>query len=50
VAGVAAALEKLSHDPELRQRLASGARDRSRRRTWDEVARETLAVYGRIAR
>lgn len=44
-AGVAAALAALAGDAELRGRMAAEARRVARTRTWDDVARETLAVY-----
>jgi glycosyltransferase involved in cell wall biosynthesis len=41
-------LRKLAADPELRRRLGAAARCRAERLTWDEVARQTLAVYREI--
>lgn len=40
-----AALATLARDPDLRRRLGAGARSTSASRTWETVARETLAVY-----
>jgi glycosyltransferase involved in cell wall biosynthesis len=45
LAGTLAAVRALSGDPALRQRLGAGARAVAVRRTWDQVAEETLAVY-----
>lgn len=44
-----AALRALVADPELRARLSAGARVVASRRPWDNVARETLAVYETVA-
>ncbi len=49
VAGTRAAVEALAKDPALRQRLGSGARAAAARRSWDDVARETLAIYEDVA-
>jgi UDP-glucose:(heptosyl)LPS alpha-1,3-glucosyltransferase len=45
LAGTRAAVQALSQDAALRQRLGDGARAVAARRTWDRVAEETLAVY-----
>jgi UDP-glucose:(heptosyl)LPS alpha-1,3-glucosyltransferase len=45
---LAEALRKLVADPELRRRLGAAARQRAEQLTWDEVARQTLAVYREI--
>ncbi len=50
LAGTQAAVAALAADTALRQRLGSGARAVAARRTWDDVARETLAVYEDAAR
>jgi UDP-glucose:(heptosyl)LPS alpha-1,3-glucosyltransferase len=42
-----AALLALRQDVALRQRLSAAARDVAARRSWDQVAAETLAVYER---
>jgi glycosyltransferase involved in cell wall biosynthesis len=44
----ALALSTLSRDPELRERIARGARAVALSRTWDDVARETVAAYERV--
>ncbi len=49
-AGTAAALQALASDRALRQRMGAGARAVAARRSWDDVARETLAVYEEAAR
>jgi len=49
-AGTLAAVRALAQDAGLRQRLGAGARTAARRRTWDDVATETLAVYQEAAR
>ena len=49
-AGTTAALQALAGDPALRERLAAGARAVAARRSWDDVARETLVVYEEAAR
>ena len=49
-AGTTAALQALAGDAALRQRLAAGARAVAARRSWDDVARETLVVYEEAAR
>jgi glycosyltransferase involved in cell wall biosynthesis len=41
----AAALAALVRDDSLRLRLGQAGRAVAARRTWDDVARETLAVY-----
>jgi len=43
----AAALRVLSSEPALLRRLAEGGRAVAARRTWDDAARDTLAVYRR---
>lgn len=48
-AGTLAAVQALAQDSGLRQRLGAGARAAAQRRTWDDVARETLAVYQEVA-
>ena len=48
-AGTLAAVRALAQDAGLRQRLGAGARTAARRRTWDDVATETLAVYQEAA-
>jgi UDP-glucose:(heptosyl)LPS alpha-1,3-glucosyltransferase len=45
LAGTRAAVQALACDPAFRQRLGAGARAVAARRTWDQVAEETLAVY-----
>jgi UDP-glucose:(heptosyl)LPS alpha-1,3-glucosyltransferase len=45
---LARALRKLVADPHLRHRLGAAARHRAEQLTWDEVARQTLAVYREI--
>ena len=48
-AGVLAVpLEKLAADPALRDRLGQAARQRVEQQTWDDVARQTLAIYREI--
>jgi UDP-glucose:(heptosyl)LPS alpha-1,3-glucosyltransferase len=47
VASLAAALERLARDPELRSRVGAAARRKAERSTWDDVARRTLEVYAR---
>lgn len=46
----AAALGTLMGDPSLRARLARGALEVARRRSWDDVARETLDIYQSLGR
>jgi glycosyltransferase involved in cell wall biosynthesis len=46
---VAAALRTLSGDTALCRRMVEGGRAAAGRRTWDDVARDTLAVYRRAA-
>jgi UDP-glucose:(heptosyl)LPS alpha-1,3-glucosyltransferase len=48
-ADLGAALQALAADPALRDRLGRGGQARARRRSWDEVALETLAVYEQAA-
>jgi len=47
--GTAAALQALVSDRALRERLGAGARAVAATRTWDDVARETLAAYAEVA-
>jgi len=42
---IAAAMQRLAHDPELRFDLARRAITRAHRFTWRECARETRRVY-----
>ncbi|MBI2402284.1 MAG: glycosyltransferase family 4 protein [Gemmatimonadetes bacterium] len=44
-AGTLAAVRTLAQDGGLRRRLGAGARAAAARRSWDDVARETLVVY-----
>ncbi len=46
---LAETLRKLTADADLRQRLGEAARQRAMRLTWDEVARQTMAVYREVA-
>jgi glycosyltransferase involved in cell wall biosynthesis len=46
---IASAIEAISTDAGLARRLADAGRARAERFTWDETARLTLEVYGRIA-
>lgn len=48
-AGTLAAVRALAQDPALRRRLGAGARAAAAKRSWDDVARETLAVYEEAA-
>lgn len=41
-------LKRLIHDPELRQRLGSEAKRSVQSWTWDDTARQTLAIYERV--
>jgi glycosyltransferase involved in cell wall biosynthesis len=50
LAGVTEALRVLSKDRVLRGNLSVGAAEQAQRRSWDEVALETMAVYERLAR
>lgn len=50
VAEIAAALNVLGADPALRDALATGARAVAAHRTWDGVARETVAAYESVRR
>ena len=50
VAGTLAAVRALAQDAPTRKRLAAGARATAARRSWDDVARETLVVYDEAAR
>ena len=49
VAALAAAMRRLSADGELRARLGAGAAEAMGRHSWDAVARDTMAVYQRVA-
>jgi len=44
-----AALETLIGNAELRHRLADGAQQVAQHRSWDDVARETMAIYEKAA-
>jgi len=46
----AAALQAFAKDAALRERMARAAHAAAARRTWDDVARETLAVYEDVRR
>ncbi len=46
---LAAQLERLCRDADLRQRLRAAARDSGEARPWAEVADDMEAVYGRLA-
>jgi glycosyltransferase involved in cell wall biosynthesis len=46
-AALRAALARLAKDPALRAELAARGRARAAARSWDDVARDTLAVYER---
>jgi UDP-glucose:(heptosyl)LPS alpha-1,3-glucosyltransferase len=46
----AAALRAIQQDGELRARLATEARKLAQTRSWDDVARETVAVYEEVQR
>jgi UDP-glucose:(heptosyl)LPS alpha-1,3-glucosyltransferase len=46
---LAESLRKLTADAALQQRLGGAARNRAEQLTWDEVARQTLAVYREVA-
>jgi UDP-glucose:(heptosyl)LPS alpha-1,3-glucosyltransferase len=48
-ATLAAALARLASDPDLRHRLGAAARRKAEAHTWDETARQTLAVYHEVA-
>jgi glycosyltransferase involved in cell wall biosynthesis len=48
VAALADALGRLASDPALRRRLGEAARRRVETQTWDETARQTMAVYREI--
>jgi len=50
VADTVAGLAALRDDPALLRRLREGARAAAARRTWDDVARETLVAYKDAAR
>jgi len=46
VEGMAVRLSELARRPELRERMASAARDRARAFTLDHMVRDTVALYG----
>jgi UDP-glucose:(heptosyl)LPS alpha-1,3-glucosyltransferase len=46
---LAAAVQPLAGDASLRERLGSAARCKAEQHTWDEVARQTMAVYREVA-
>ncbi len=46
---LARAIVSLAERPELRARLTARGAQRARARSWEDVARETLSVYGRVA-
>lgn len=48
--GTIEAVHALARDPGLRRRLGEGARAVAAKRSWDDVARETLAVYHETVR
>jgi 2-deoxystreptamine N-acetyl-D-glucosaminyltransferase/2-deoxystreptamine glucosyltransferase len=50
VAALAGVLDRLAADPELRARLAAGARARARDYAWPRLAGEVAAVYRRVRR
>jgi UDP-glucose:(heptosyl)LPS alpha-1,3-glucosyltransferase len=50
VAGTLAGVRALAQDAAVRKRLGAGARALAARRSWDDVARETLVVYDEAAR
>lgn len=50
VTAIEHALSRLLGDAELRRRLARRGKERAAQFSWQACARETLAVYGRIAR
>lgn len=43
---LAEAIAQLIETPHLRERLADGARQLSRRFDWEQIARRTLEAYG----
>jgi glycosyltransferase involved in cell wall biosynthesis len=47
---LAAAVERVMSDPELRLRLSRGATTLSKQFTWGAIARRHLEVYGDLAR
>ena len=47
VAALTTALDRLAADPELRARLAAGARDRARAYAWPQLAGRVAEVYRR---
>lgn len=47
-AGLAAAMQRVLSDAELRDRLSALGLAQARRFTWEEAARQTAAVYGRV--
>lgn len=48
-AALAAAVDRLAAEPELRRELAERSAERARRHTWEEVARQVEHVYRRAA-
>jgi UDP-glucose:(heptosyl)LPS alpha-1,3-glucosyltransferase len=47
--GTQAAVRELAKNEPLRNKLAAGARAAAQQRSWDDVARETLALYDQVA-
>jgi glycosyltransferase involved in cell wall biosynthesis len=47
--GTQAAVRELAKNEPLRNTLAAGARAAAQQRSWDDVARETLALYEQVA-
>ncbi len=47
-AALARAIRTLANDPALRERLAQGARELSRRFDWDSIADRTLALFHEV--
>jgi glycogen(starch) synthase len=48
VGALAAALDRLAADPELRARLSAGARDRAADYAWPRLAARVAAVYAGV--
>jgi glycosyltransferase involved in cell wall biosynthesis len=48
ISELAAGLEALARDPELRERMGSAARSAVETYTWDRVAADTMAVYEEV--
>lgn len=48
-AGLAAAMERISADPALGERLRQAGLARAREFSWERCAEQTLALYRRIA-